>query len=514
MAIKFENCSSALRFLCYYFMPAITIIFPHQLFKKHPALQPGRPVYLIEEELFFNQYNFHQKKLVLHQASMKYYEDGLVKKGYTVEYIEASDNCAAVAALVQSLPKTVTEIHYADVTDDWLQQRLKKAAAKREIALVQYRTPYFLNTMPELENYFEEHPSYFQTHFYTHQRKQRSLLLEADGSPLGGRWTYDDENRLKFPKGQKPPAFSLPNNTAFLPDAIAYVQRHFGKNYGNTEPPFFKRQGFYPVTHKEAENWLDDFLKNRFGLFGPYEDAMTPGESLLYHSCLTPMLNTGLLLPQQVLDRALDAAIEYNVPLNSLEGFVRQITGWREFVRAVYEKEGRRQRTKNYWGFTRKIPQSFWQGTTGIEPIDIVIQRVLQNGYCHHIERLMVLGNFMLLCEFHPDEVYRWFMEMFVDAYDWVMVPNTYGLISFADGGLMTTKPYISGSNYLLKMGTWKKGEWQDTWDALFWRFMHAHRDFFMQNPRLGMLLKTFDKRPNSEQKGLLVKAEEFLNNL
>jgi deoxyribodipyrimidine photolyase-related protein len=180
--------------------------------------------------------------------------------------------------------------------------------------------------------------------------------------------------------------------------------------------------------------------------------------------------------------------------------------------RAVYQLKGTEERTRNYWGFTRKIPESFWQGTTGIEPLDLTIKKVLDTGYCHHIERLMVVGNFMLLCEFDPDEVYRWFMELFIDAYDWVMVPNVYGMSQFADGGLMSTKPYISGSNYLMKMSDFKKGTWQETWDALFWRFMHVHRDFFLQNPRLGMLVRSFDKMPSEKQNALLVKADKYLH--
>ena len=226
------------------------------------------------------------------------------------------------------------------------------------------------------------------------------------------------------------------------------------------------------------------------------------------------MLNIGLLNPQQIIDKAIQAAIDNEIPLNSLEGFIRQIIGWREFIRIVYEREGTRQRTTNYWRFTRKIPDSFWNGTTGIHPVDTVIKRLLKTGYCHHIERLMVLGNFMLLCEFDPDEVYRWFMEMFIDSYDWVMVPNVYGMTQFADGGLMTTKPYISGSNYLMKMGDWDKGEWTQIWDGLFWRFMHVHRDFFLTNPRLGMLVKTFDKMPEVKRRTHLKNAEEFLKSL
>ena len=224
------------------------------------------------------------------------------------------------------------------------------------------------------------------------------------------------------------------------------------------------------------------------------------------------MLNIGLLSPRQIIDAAL--AMIDEVPLNSLEGFVRQIMGWREFMRITYERRGRSQRSRNYWGFTRQIPESFWKGTTGILPLDTTIKKALKSGYCHHIERLMVVGNFMLLCEFDPDEVFGWFMEMFVDAYDWVMVPNVYAMSQFADGGGMCTKPYISGSNYLMKMSDYKKGDWQPIWDGLFWRFMHVHRDFFLSNPRLGMLVKTFDKMaPEKQQQHLLV-AERFLESL
>ena len=180
----------------------------------------------------------------------------------------------------------------------------------------------------------------------------------------------------------------------------------------------------------------------------------------------------------------------------------------------MYEARGSQQRTTNYWGFTRKIPHSFWDGTTGIEPIDSTIRKVLSTGYCHHIERLMVLGNFMLLCEFDPDEVYRWFMEMFIDAYDWVMVPNVYGMSQFADGGLMTTKPYISGSNYVMKMSDYRKGEWQAVWDGLFWRFMHVHRDYFTANPRLGMLVRSFDKMPSEKRRRHCDIADEYLSSL
>ena len=165
--------------------------------------------------------------------------------------------------------------------------------------------------------------------------------------------------------------------------------------------------------------------------------------------------------------------------MNSCEGLIRQIIGWREFIRGVYVCKGVEERTKNFWNFTRPIPNSFYDGTTGIQPLDDTINKINLTGYANHIERLMIIGNFMLLCEFHPDHVYRWFMELFIDSYDWVMVPNVYGMSQFADGGLMSTKPYISSSNYILKMSNYKKGDWCETWDALFWNFMNNQRDFF-----------------------------------
>jgi deoxyribodipyrimidine photolyase-related protein len=245
--------------------------------------------------------------------------------------------------------------------------------------------------------------------------------------------------------------------------------------------------------------------------FGIYEDAILENEILINHSLLSAVLNVGLLTPDFIVAEALKYCEENNIPINSTEGFIRQIIGWREFIRGVYLAKGTEERTKNFWGFKRKIPKSFYDGTTGITPIDITIKKLLKTGYCHHIERLMVLGNFMLLCEFDPDEVYRWFMEFFIDAYDWVMVPNIYGMSQFADGGLMSTKPYVGGSNYLMKMSDYKKGDWQETWDALFWRFLDVHREVFLKNPRLGMLVKTYDKWPDEKKQALLDKADHFL---
>jgi deoxyribodipyrimidine photolyase-related protein len=352
------------------------------------------------------------------------------------------------------------------------------------------------------------------TDFYKWQRKKRGILITANNQPEGGRWSFDHDNREKIPKGKTIEKIQFPAENAFVSEAKRYVDKNFNANYGTTESFDDSSGAFFPVTYEDAENWLETFLSERLALFGVYEDAMVADEHFLYHGVLTPMLNVGLLTPQQVIDQALAAATRLNIPLNSLEGFIRQVMGWREYIHIVYMREGSRQRTKNYWGFTRKIPKSFWTGTTGITPVDKVINKVLKVGYCHHIERLMVMGNFMLLCEFDPDDVYKWFMEMFVDAYDWVMVPNTYGMTQFSDGGIMMTKPYISGSNYIIKMSDYKKGDWSQIWDGLFWRFMHVHRDILGTNQRLNMLLRTFDRMPAQKQQQLIKTAEEFLQQL
>ena len=260
-----------------------------------------------------------------------------------------------------------------------------------------------------------------------------------------------------------------------------------------------------------AAQWLNDFLEERFVLFGDYEDAILKGENWLWHSVLTPMLNTGLLTPRQILECALEHAKRADVPMNALEGFIRQLIGWREFMRATYVDHGVEMRTTNHWGHVRSIPSSFYDGTTGIDPVDDVIGRVLQTGYCHHIERLMVLGGFMFLCEFDPDEIYKWFMEMFVDSYDWVMVPNVYAMSQHADGGLITTKPYFSGSSYIKKMSNHAKGDWTAIWDGLYWRWISNHVEELGKNPRWAMMCAMARKMDAQKMADHHQVADEYL---
>lgn len=492
-------------------MKSAFIVFPNHLFEDIEQQKKCTEVFLVEEFLFFRQFKFHKQKILFHRASMKCHEKFLLINKIKVTYIDAFNDIADVSKLINHLASNgFKEIKMFDPCDEWLQKRIVNECNKRKIKFSFIESPYFINSQKELDEYLEGKKKYFQTDFYIHQRKRLGILLDKNKNPLNGKWSFDADNRLKYPASKASPKLKRTVTTGFHQEAQRYVEKNFVNNCGEINSEFF-----YPIDFASANNALTDFFETRFNDFGIYEDAIVSNQYHLHHSVLTPLLNVGLLLPADVIDKAIDYAEKNNVPYNSLEGFVRQIIGWREFIRMVYTREGNKQRTTNYWGFTRKIPASFYNGTTGIEPVDCTIKKLNQSAYNHHIERLMVISNFMLLCEFAPNEVYRWFMEMYIDAYDWVMVPNVYGMGQFADGGLMCTKPYISGSNYLFKMSNYKKGEpWAKIWDALFWRFMHTHRQFFLKNPRLSMLINTFDKWDGAKKENTLKIADDYLSGL
>ncbi|MGJ8550105.1 cryptochrome/photolyase family protein [Winogradskyella wichelsiae] len=483
-----------------------TIIFPHQLFKSSEILNLDYEIYLVEEFLFFKHYKFHKQKIAFHRATMKAYASYLESKGKTVNYIEAISDLCDIRKLIPELIKEgITKLHIIDPTDNWLQKRIDSATINLDVKW--YTNPLFINSKEDLNTFFKaSKKKFFQTSFYKQQRKKHHVLMVSD-EPEGGKWSYDADNRKKYPKDKTPPSIQFSDTSDFHAEATNYVNSNFSDHYGKLTD-----FSIYPIDFETSEAWFQQFLEQRFHEFGIYEDAIVKEEHFLNHSLLSPLINVGLLNPKQVIDEAIVYAKSNNTPLNSTEGFVRQILGWREFIRGVYEVKGTEERNKNFWKFNRKIPKSFYDGTTGIPPIDDVIKKILKTGYAHHIERLMLLGNFMVLCEFDPDEVYKWFMELFIDAYDWVMVPNVYGMSLFADGGLMSTKPYISSSNYILKMSNYSKGDWQPIWDGLFWTFMDKHRDFFLSNPRLGMLIGTFDKMKQNKKEEHFKNAEQFLN--
>ena len=490
------------------FMKAINIIFPHQLFLNNPILKNNNEIYLIEEFLFFKQYKFHKQKIAFHRASMKAYQSYLQSLNLKVNYIESNNILSDIRQFKQEIKsRNIKTINIIDPDDDWLEQRIKALSNNCEINT--HANPQFLNKKEDLAGFFrKDKKSFFQTTFYKQQRKRLGILIDDEQKPVGGKWTYDNDNRKKYPKNKLPPAVHFPGKSEEWNEAIIYTQNLFPDNPGS-----ISNDRLYPITHKEAQEWLEQFLTYRFYDFGIYEDAIVKEASILNHSILSPLMNIGLIKPNEVINRVLLFSEQENIPINSTEGFIRQIIGWREFIRGMYLCKGRFSRTENFWGFNRKIPKSFYDGTTGIDPIDETIKKVLKTGYCNHIERLMILGNFMLLCEFDPDEVYRWFMELFIDAYDWVMVPNVYGMCMFADGGTFATKPYIGGSNYIKKMSNYPKGEWEEIWDGMFWKFVIKHEQIFRSNPRTSMLLYSLNKMSDEKREKHVENADYFTLN-
>jgi len=493
----------------------LALILPHQLFDRHPALAPGRRVLLVEDTLFFGDPHaapgrFHRQKIALHRASMKVYARKLAAQGHAVEYRDY-DRGATLDRLLESRHREVPfdELHVASPSDFLVEKRLARFSVRCDVRLRLHDSPMFLTPRDWAREHFESRRRPYMAAFYEAQRRRMELLLEKDGSPLGGRWSFDDENRKPMPKRglEIPPEPSAPRRPE-TEEALRYVEERFADYPGALG-------GFaYPVTSEDAAAWLDTFLEQRFPSFGPYEDALSRRARVLFHSVLTPALNIGLLTPAQVLERTLQHAAEHDVPPPSLEGFVRQIVGWREFIHCVYQRHGIAMRTSNFFGHRRDLPKSLWTGKTGIAPVDLVVGRVLDTGYAHHIERLMVLGNFMLLCGCAPRQVCDWFMELFIDAYDWVMVPNVYGMSQFADGGIFATKPYLSGSNYLRKMSDYQPGPWCAVWDGLFWSFVDRHFDFFQGQHRLGMMASTLRRMDPAKREAHLRAAADFLAEL
>lgn len=469
----------------------IHLVYPHQLFASHLEAPAGTTFVLVEHDLFFRQYRFHTQKLVLHRASMRRFATKLRERGFAVEHVETDGRTTsrlATARVLRRLGPGRITVH--DVVDDWLGRDVVATVADvgGELSAQDVgESPNFLTTRAQVAEAFGTSGRARMQDFYAAQRRRLDVLMDGD-RPVGAKWSFDADNRKKLPRAHLVPAPTPPERHPEVEAAIAWVRRTFPDNPGNAEA------FAWPTSHAEAETSYEQFLAERFAQFGPYEDALSTAHPFVFHSLLTPGLNIGLLSPHHVLRRALEVGQEDDVPLASLEGFVRQVIGWREYVRATYHLDGRRLRSSNALEHGRALAPGWWTGETGLAPVDHVVRQVLETGYAHHIERLMVLGNAMCLLRIDPEQVYEWFMELFVDAYDWVMVPNIYAMSQFAAGSAITTKPYVSGSNYLRKMGDFAAGDWTADWDALYWTFVKDHHEVFAANPRSQMMASMYDR--------------------
>lgn len=488
-------------------MKTIGLIFPHQLFLNHPILeQDCDEIYLIEDSLFFgdkhNPLKFHKQKLVLHRASMQFYVNELSETGMNINYIEYNADKTITDILGEINAENIICV---DPTDYLLERRLRKYTGDN---LTLLDSPLFINTREDNEQYLSDGKLFMQE-FYKFQRRRLNILMDDD-KPTGGKWSFDDENRKKVPKSHYP---DIPNNPGtrindYISDAIKYVEEKFPNNYGNLD------SFSYAINRQQALTVLRDFCNERLHLFGDYEDAIVKDRSQLYHSMLSPYLNIGLITPMEVVNKVLEHTKEHDIKINNTEGIIRQIIGWREFIRMVYEQHGTDMRTENQWNHRRHISDPWYAGNTGIDPIDTTISKTLNTAYAHHIERLMVMGNFMFLCKLKPDHIYNWFMEMYIDAYDWVMVPNVYGMTQSTQKGLMTTKPYISGSNYIKKMSDYKNGPWADVWDALYWNMIIENLDELVANGRMHFVTARAKKFTAQEKKDYKDRAEEFFTSI
>ncbi len=463
-------------------------------------------VFMAEDEGLCTYVRHHQQKIVLFLSAMRAYADELRAAGYRVHYHRLGDDDktsyeeklgdASVKIGVQGL------MHF-DIEDKAMEHRIVDFARNNSLPRAQISSPMFVCSRNTFAEFASNKKRLLMADFYKQQRQRLDILIDDDGQPSGGRWSFDADNRKKLPRNLTPPDISWAQNTQHDRDVIALVEERFAEHPGRAA------EFCWPTTRAQARAWLEDFVQHRLEQFGPYEDAMTTLSPTLFHSALTPVMNLGLLTPAEIVDTVMQKAD--SVPMQSLEGFIRQIIGWREFVRGVYQTCSERQDSENFWGHERQFTHNWYDGTTGIPPLDDTINTAQRLGWTHHIPRLMVLGNLMTLCEIRPAIAHRWFMEMYVDSSEWVMGPNVYGMGLFSDGGIFATKPYICGSNYLLKMSNYKKGAWCDTVDGLYWRFIDKHRKFFAGNPRLALMPKALDRLKDERRETIFSAAEEFL---
>ena len=486
---------------------ALLVVLGNQLFPLEHLPAATRITVFMAEDLGLCTYvRHHQQKLVLFLAAMRSYADALRSAGYEVHYerLGSHDAESYETKLEKDLHTTgATELVHFEIEDKAKEERLITYAESRDLNRTDKQTPMFMSSRKELAAFEKHSKRLLMGEFYNRQRRRLGILVDESGLPTGEQWSFDADNRKKLPKNVVPPPIDWVRPTGHVDDVIEQVAQTFADHPGNAS------EFCWPTTREQALLWLDRFVEYRLEQFGPYEDAITTRSPTVFHSLLSPCMNLGLITPDEVVAKVMEHAQQ--MPLQSLEGFVRQVIGWREFVRGIYRTCSDEQDRANFWSHDRRLTAAWYDGSTGIPPLDDTIQSVQRLGWAHHIPRLMVLGNMMTLCEIRPRIAHDWFMEMFVDSSEWVMGPNVYGMGLFSDGGIFATKPYICGSNYLLKMSDYGKGPWCDVVDGLYWRFIDKHRAFFAENPRLALMPRALDRLDASRRSRIFEAAEDFL---
>ena len=482
------------------------MILGNQLFStKHISKYKNSTFFMCEDFGLCAKQKYHKLKIVLFLSSMRSYADILKKEKYKIKYYDLSDRFEVPYEI--KLREYITknafkELVSFEIEDKFFENKITKLVRKINIKWKIIESPMFLTPRIEFKEFLHKTRKPMMANFYKISRKKNNILI-VDGKPKGGKWSYDQENRKKIPNGIKIPQLIKINETTHTKKIKKFIQKKFSSHPGNVENFWF------PTTHRDADKWLNFFIKEKLKFFGDYEDAVDVNNNILFHSILSPLINLGLITPKQIIDKI--KKYENKVKINSYEGFIRQIIGWREFIRGIYQNYNQELEKNNFFNHKRILTKSWYDGSTGLIPLDYSIKNAQKFGWSHHIERLMILANIMNLCEIKPLEAYKWFMEMFVDSSDWVMAPNLYGMGLFSDGGIFSTKPYICSSSYIMKMMNFKKGEWNNIMDGLYWRFINKNRKYFSTNPRLSMMVKIFDRMDSKRKKNILLKANNFI---
>ncbi len=485
------------------------VVLGNQLFPiEHVRALEPRAVFMAEDVGLCTYVRHHQQKIVLFLAAMRSYRDELEAAGFDVYYHEletvAPESYEALLSKAIKASGCSRLLHF-EVEDKAMESRILDFAEASEMPRTEVESPMFLCSRERFSEFADGKKILRMADFYKKERLRQNLLLDAGNEPVGGRWSFDEDNRKKLPKNVEPPAIDWPEPSAHVADVIEIVERDFADHPGAAAE--FR----WPTTRTQARAWLQQFLDERLAEFGPYEDAISTRSDTVFHSAISPMLNLGLVTPDELIDAVVEHANAHDVPLQSLEGFVRQVIGWREFIRGVYRLHSERQDEANFFGHERELGEEWYTGSTGIPPLDDTIKTALRMGWTHHIPRLMIAANLMTLCEIRPQAAHRWFMEMYVDSSEWVMGPNVYGMGLFSDGGIFATKPYICGSNYMKKMSDYRQGDWCDVVDGLYWRFIDKHRDFFAGNPRLALMPRALDRQSPERIDRIFALAEDFI---
>jgi len=491
-------------------------ILGDQLRTDHGALADLAPpecvVFMVESLERARALPYHKQKLALVWSAMRHFAEELRAAGYTVDYHAAQPDArtALEAHLAAYQSRRLRLMETAEHGRSW---RLADLARALGVEVEITPNTMFLSDQDEFEAWAAEKSSVRMETFYHRMRRRTGFLMDGD-EPVGGAWNYDKQNRETPPRD-----YDFPEVPRYPPDAITrevldMVAREFPHHFGALD-------GFaWPVTRADAEAFTQDFFEHRLDCFGPYEDAMVAGERVLCHSLLSPLVNIGLLDPLALCREAERRYHAGEGRLNSVEGFIRQLIGWREFVYRVYRWQRPGYLDVNHFDADVPLPDFYWSGETRMACVAAAVRALLQHGINHHIQRLMITGNFALIAGIDPQAVNRWYHLAYVDAYEWVVAPNVLGMALYADGGVLATKPYAASANYIHKMSDYcaqcaydhraRVGDDACPFNALYWDFLARNRERLQENPRMNLMLSLLDRRDPDDLRAIRARADDL----